>query len=49
MAGQNAQQAGLAGTVPAEQSYLFSRGNGERDRFQQSLVAVSQGQIVGGQ
>src|SRR5581483_11076362 len=41
--GQNAQQAGLAATVSAEQPYFLTRGNGKCHRLKQALMAVSQG------
>ena len=49
MAGQNAQQARLSATVSAQQPNLLPRGDQQRDGFQQPLVAVSQGDVVGGQ
>jgi len=49
MAGQDAQQAGLAAAVSAQQPDLLSRGDHERNGFEQSLVAISQGDVVGGQ
>ena len=49
MAGQNAQQAGLAAAVSAQQPDLLARGDRQRNGFEQSLMAVSQGEVVGGQ
>src|ERR1035437_9416924 len=49
MAGQNAQQAGLAGAVSAQQADLLARGDQQGNGFEQSLVAISQGEVVGGQ
>jgi hypothetical protein len=49
VAGQDARQAGLAAAVSAQQPDLLARGDQQRDRFEQSLVAVSQGEVVGGQ
>jgi hypothetical protein len=49
MAGEDAQQAGLAAAIAPQQPDLFSRANQQRNGFEQSLVAVSQGQVVGGQ
>src|SRR4051812_37136737 len=47
MARENAQQTGLAGTIAAHQANFLTGCDRERDRFQQTLVTISQGQIVG--
>jgi hypothetical protein len=48
MARQNAPLTCIAGAVPAQQPNLLSRGDQKRHGFNQSPVALSRSEVVGG-
>src|SRR5438105_12549042 len=49
MPGENAQEAGLAAAVPANEADLLARSHGQSYGFKEALMAIGQGEVVGGQ
>jgi hypothetical protein len=49
LSGDDLQQAGFARAVAADEADFFTGRDGERDGFQEALVAVGEGEVVGGE
>ena len=49
VSGEDAEEAGFAAAVAADEADLFAGSDGEGDGLEQTLVAIGQGDVVGGE